>query len=271
MKMLAGLIFWVSSLLILYAYLGYPVLLALVANFFPRIPEYPPDSNAPSVSLLIAAYNEQNTIKAKLENVLALDYPSEKLQIIVAADGSSDDTLKIVKAYSNQGVELSYEPKRRGKMSAINRAIPLAKHDIVVFSDANNTYLPETLLELVKPFTDSRVGAVSGSKNLVDSGDALNQADSLYWRYESFIKMQETRLGSCTGVSGEILAIRTNLFQAPPDWIINDDFFIAMSILRQGYTVVYAPEARSFEYSSLTEKDEAAMEQSTSCLASYFP
>jgi biofilm PGA synthesis N-glycosyltransferase PgaC len=250
-----GLIFWLSSIFILYVYLGYPLFLFLLAKLYPRLPEYP--LNMPNISLLIAAYNEQDVINAKLENVLALDYPIEKLQIIVVADGSSDNTPDIVRSYMKRGVELSYQPERRGKMAAINRAIPIARNEIIVFSDANNMYSPKTLRELVKPFSDPRVGGVSGSKNLLDSRDALTKADSLYWQYESFIKTQETRLGSCTGVSGEILAIRTSLFQAPPDWIINDDFFISMNILKQGYKVVYAPEARSFEYSSLTEKDEA--------------
>jgi biofilm PGA synthesis N-glycosyltransferase PgaC len=250
-----GLVFWLSSIFILYVYLGYPLFLFLLAKLYPRLPEYP--LNMPNISLLIAAYNEQDVINAKLENVLALDYPIEKLQIIVVADGSSDNTPDIVRSYMKRGVELSYQPERRGKMAAINRAIPIARNEIIVFSDANNMYSPKTLRELVKPFSDPRVGGVSGSKNLLDSRDALTKADSLYWQYESFIKTQETRLGSCTGVSGEILAIRTSLFQAPPDWIINDDFFISMNILKQGYKVVYAPEARSFEYSSLTEKDEA--------------
>jgi biofilm PGA synthesis N-glycosyltransferase PgaC len=250
-----GLIFWLSSIFILYVYLGYPLFLFLLAKLYPRLPEYP--LNMPNISLLIAAYNEQDVINAKLENVLALDYPIEKLQIIVVADGSSDNTPDIVRSYMKRGVELSYQPERRGKMAAINRAIPIARNEIIVFSDANNMYSPKTLRELVKPFSEPRVGGVSGSKNLLDSRDALTKADSLYWQYESFIKTHETRLGSCTGVSGEILAIRTSLFQAPPDWIINDDFFISMNILKQGYKVVYAPEARSFEYSSLTEKDEA--------------
>ena len=250
-----GLIFWLSSIFIFYVYLGYPLFLFFLAKLYPKLPEYP--INIPKISLLIAAYNEQDVISAKLENVLALDYPIEKLQVIVAADGSSDDTSNIVSTYIKRGVELSYHPERRGKMAAINRAFPIAKNEIIVFSDANNIYSPKTLRELVKPFSDPRVGAVSGSKNLLDGGDALTKADSLYWQYESFIKTQETRLGSCTGVSGEILAIRTNLFRAPPDWIINDDFYIAMSILKQGYKVVYAPDARSFEHSSLTEKDEA--------------
>ena len=249
-----GPLFWLSVLFILYVYLGYPLLLTLLARFRRRLAEYP--SYTPKVTLLIAAYNEEKSIASKLENALTLDYPMESLQILVAADGSDDRTVDIVKTFASHSVELSYQPKRQGKMAAINSAMALARHEIILFSDANNLYDTDTLLELVKPFSDLKVGAVSGSKNILDSQDVLGKADSLYWRYESHIKEQETRLGSCTGVSGEILAVRKSLYQPPPDQIINDDFFIALSILRRGHRLVYMPKARSFEYSSLTAKDE---------------
>jgi cellulose synthase/poly-beta-1,6-N-acetylglucosamine synthase-like glycosyltransferase len=250
-----GLIFWVCILLIGYVYVGYPVILAILALFRRKEEKYPVIT--PQVSFLIAAYNEQNVIATKLENTLALRYPKECLQIVVAADGSNDHTPDIVETFSGRGVELSYDPHRRGKMAAINRALPRLKHDILVFSDANNIYAPDALLELVKPFSDPNVGAVTGSKNIVDDPDAHAMADGLYWRYESAIKKFETALGSCTGVTGEVLAIRRSLYQPPPDHVINDDFFIGMAVLRQGYRLVYAPTAYSYERSSLTEMDEA--------------
>ncbi len=250
-----GLLFWLSVWFILYVYVGYPLVLTLLARIRRKPVEYPP--YLPKVTLLIAAHNEQDVIASKLENALALDYPKENLQIIVAADGSDDRTAEIVKSFEPRGVELSYQPERRGKMAAINRAMSKVHHAIILFSDANNLYARETLRELVKPFSDPQVGAVSGSKNILGSDGALTKADGLYWRYESYIKEQETRLGSCTGVSGEILAVRCNLYQSPPDKVINDDFFIALAILRQGYRLVYTPNARSFEHSSLTEEDEA--------------
>jgi cellulose synthase/poly-beta-1,6-N-acetylglucosamine synthase-like glycosyltransferase len=254
MKIL-GLLFWVCVLLIGYVYVGYPAILAVLARLRRKTPEYP--AITPQVSILIAAYNEQNVIASKLENTLSLEYPRECLQIMVAADGSDDRTVEIVQAFADRGVELSYEIRRHGKMAAINRALPGLQHEIVVFSDANNLYAPDALLELVKPFSDPRVGAVTGSKNIMEDHDAHARADGLYWRYESSIKKNETRLGSCTGVVGEILAIRRNLYQPPPDHVINDDFFIGMSVLRQGYRLVYASNAHSHEQSSLTEKDEA--------------
>jgi biofilm PGA synthesis N-glycosyltransferase PgaC len=250
-----GLLFWFCILFIGYVYAGYPLIVAILARLR-RAKEIYADIT-PQVSILIAAYNEQDIIAAKLENTLALDYPHDCVQILVAVDGSDDRTAEIVESFAERGVELSYDVRRRGKMVAINRAVPRLKHEIVVFSDANNMYAPDALRELVKPFANPKVGAVTGSKNIIEDSDAHAKADGLYWKYESFIKENETRLGSCTGVTGEILAVRRALYQPPPAHVINDDFFIGMAVLRQGYRLVYAPEAHSVERSSLTEKDEA--------------
>ena len=249
-----GLIFWLSILGIFYVYAGYPLILALLVKFRPKMAPY--KAETPGVTLLITAYNEEDIIKAKLENSLKLDYPSDRLQILVAADGSDDRTVAIIQSFAPKGVELSYEPGRCGKMAAINRAVPRARHAILVFSDANNFYNVTTLRELVKPFSNPEVGAVAGSKTVAKEEGVLVEADSLYWRYESYIKKQETRLGSCTGVSGEIFAIRRDLFEPPPVDVINDDFFLALSVIQKGYRIVYTPEARSWEYVSANERDE---------------
>jgi poly-beta-1,6-N-acetyl-D-glucosamine synthase len=249
-----GLLFWFCILFIAYVYAGYPLLVALLARLRRKTEVYP--DFTPDVSILIAAYNEQDVIAAKLENTLALDYPAECMQIVVAVDGSDDGTAEIVQSFEGRGVELSYDVRRLGKTVAINRAVPRLQHDIVVFSDANNMYAPDALRELVKPFTNPQVGGVTGSKNIAEDADAHARADGLYWKYESFIKKNESRLGSCTGVTGEILAIRRSLYQPPADQVINDDFFIGMGVLCHGYLLVYAPEAHSVERSSLTEQDE---------------
>lgn len=250
-----GWIFWLCVFLIGYVYAGYPLIIAFLARLKRKPPEYP--GITPQVSILIAAYNEERVIAEKIENTLALEYPAECLQVVVAVDGSDDRTVEIVQSFEDRGVEMSYQSLRSGKAAAINRAIPLLKHDILVLSDANNLYASDALLELVRPFSDPKIGAVTGSKLIMDEIDAHAKADSLYWRYESAIKKNETRLGSCTGVAGEILAIRKALYQPPPREIINDDFFIGMRVLRQGYRLVYEPKARSYERSSLTERDEA--------------
>jgi cellulose synthase/poly-beta-1,6-N-acetylglucosamine synthase-like glycosyltransferase len=249
-------LFWLSVGSIVYTYAGYPAILAVLSRLRRTPPPYAADT--PMVTMLIAAYNEEVDIARKLDNTLALDYPRDRLQILVAADGSDDATADIVGQYADRRIELSYRPERRGKMAAINRAMPRVRGDIVVFSDANNTYAPDTLRHLVQPFSDPTVGAVSGAKVIVEEEDALGASEGLYWKYESFIKEAESRLGSCTGVAGEILAIRRELFEAPPDAVINDDFYIAMRIIARGHRLIYAPQARSTERVSASAQDEVA-------------
>lgn len=249
------ILFWLSLISIIYAYAGYPCLLWLLSRL--RRERMPPAPAAcPSTTLIIAAYNEEAVIAEKLENSLALDYPRDQLQIVVAADGSDDQTPAIVQSFASRGVELSYEPQRRGKMSALNRAVAVARGDIVVFSDANNLYARDTLRELVVPFADPSVGAVSGAKHIVSGDGALGDAEGLYWRYESFIKSAEARLGTCTGVAGEILAVRRPLFEPAPASVICDDFHTAMRIARRGFRIAYAPRALSWERVSISLRDE---------------
>lgn len=249
-----GLLFWLCVAVILYAYIGYPVLLALVARLRPPV-RYAA-SEPPLVTLLIAAYNEEEAIAGKLKNTLALDYPREALQVIVAADGSDDRTAEIVRSFEASGIELSYLPQRAGKMAAINRAVKLARGEILVFSDANNMYETQTLRELVKPFVDAQIGGVIGSKRIVETAADLSHSEGVYWRYEAFIRKQETRLGSTVAANGEIMAVRQKLYIPPPDRAINDDFFILMEIIRQGFRVVYTADARSHETVSATAQDE---------------
>ncbi|HEX6386503.1 MAG TPA: glycosyltransferase family 2 protein, partial [Anaerolineae bacterium] len=163
-----------------------------------------------------------------------------------------------VRSYASRGVELSYNLARNGKMAAINRAMAKATGEIVLFSDANNLYEANVIRELVQPFQDPRVGAATGAKIIGNGDGALGESEGLYWKYESFIKQQETRLGNCVAVVGEVLAMRRDLFEAPPDYIINDDFYMAMRLIPQGYRVVYTPHARSYERVSPSAKDEVA-------------
>lgn len=250
-----GLVFWVCVLVILYTYVGYPVLVTLLARTKPRRVFSDPEP-PPSVTLLIAAHNEEQVIERKLINSLELDYPPELLQILVASDGSDDRTPELVAAFADRGVELSHEPDRGGKLAAINRGMSLATGDVVVFSDANNLYSQDVILELVKPFTDERVGAATGAKRIVRDERSLSSSEGAYWRYESFIKEQESRLGCTIGATGEIYAIRRHLYAPVPPEIINDDFFIVSRIIRQGHDVVYNPAATSREPVSATAGDE---------------
>jgi len=175
---------------------------------------------------------------------------------LVAADGSTDSTPEIVERFSDSGVELNYAPERSGKIVAMNRAVLKAKGEVIVFSDANNMYDPDVIRKLLVPFGDANVGATTGAKTIVQDGSDLGSAEGLYWKYESWIKKQETAFSSCIGAVGEMLAVRRELFVPPPNNIINDDYFIVLELLKRGYRVSYVPGARSYEYASPQESDE---------------
>jgi cellulose synthase/poly-beta-1,6-N-acetylglucosamine synthase-like glycosyltransferase len=196
--------------------------------------------------MLIAAYNEETEIADKLAAVLALEYPRELLQIIVAADGSTDRTAEIAKSFSDRGVELVHQPERQGKMAAITRAIARANGEIVIFSDANNRFDPTAIEFLVAPFTAERVGVTVGYK-MVTGPSGLGHSEGAYWRYESHIRQMETRLGCTVGVNGEICAIRRDLFRPAPERTINDDQWMAQMVIRNGHDVIFCPDAISRE------------------------
>ena len=253
--MIGGL-FLFSIVFIVYAYIGYPLLLFGLSRH-KRTGVSPPNA-WPMVTLIIAAYNEEAMIATKLKNSLALDYPPQKLQIIVAADGSNDQTAAIVQTFTDQGVTLNNSPERRGKMAALMRAMAVAEGEIVLFSDANNLYNPQAIQELVRPFADPTIGATTGAKSILKGDGALGDSEGLYWEYESHIKKMETKLGCCTAVAGEILAVRRSLFRPAPPEILVDDLYIALQIIRDGYQVAYVPQARSRERVSISAGDEMA-------------
>lgn len=247
------LLFWVSLLMIVYVYFGYPLVIYMLAGF--RKQARIDDSITPTVTLLIAAHNEENVISRKLDNSLSLDYPRDLIQILVADDGSTDRTSEMVRVFVDRGVQLISSPERAGKLTTINRALSHATGEIVLFSDSDNFYPANAIRHMVKYFGDPSVGGVSGGRNVI--GDtSLGSAESLYWKYEENIKLHESRVGSCVGVAGDLLAIRRELYIPPPPNIINDDFFMAISIIKQGYRVVYSPDARSFHPVSSSDKGE---------------
>lgn len=251
-----GILFWLSILFVFYVYAGYPLLLALLARLRPKSPEYA--QNFPTVSIIIAAYNEEKVIAQKLDNTLAIDYPKDRLQILVLNDCSEDRTAEIVESYADRGVEMITSAQRSGKMKNVIRGVQMARGEVILISDATNIYAPNVLRELTPPFSDPTVGAVFGARDIVRGDGALGDSEGLYWKYESFIQQQETRLGSSTGAFGDIFAIRHSLFESPPVNIINDDFFISMQLVKKGYRVVYRPQARTSERVSPTAQDEIA-------------
>jgi cellulose synthase/poly-beta-1,6-N-acetylglucosamine synthase-like glycosyltransferase len=247
---LIAVVFWGSLLALLYIYAGYPLVIFLLARL--KKPLIPPQGEWPHVTLLIAAYNEETVLEEKLENSLRLDYPSDRLQILVAADGSDDHTVEIVNKYSARGVDLSFQPVREGKSNALNRAMQKAQGEIVLFSDANNHYRADVLKKLVPYFQEISIGGVTGAKHVSTRENPLGSSEGLYWKYESFIKAQESRWNTCVATTGEIFAVRKALYQPIPRQMINDDFYTLLSLVSRGYRVHYAPEAVSVEKVSIS-------------------
>lgn len=240
-------LFWVSAFLVVYPYLVYPALLGLLRRVMPRPPRKA--SIEPTVSLLVAAYNEEDVIAAKIENSLALDYPAERLETVVASDGSSDATNAIAARYADgKRVRLIAFSPNRGKLAALNDVIPQLTGEIVVFSDASSMLTPESLRILVRSFADPEVGAVSGSYLVRNPARAaLGKQEDFYWRFETALKAAEGELNSTLGAHGALYAIRRELYPFPERGVINDDFVIPLRIVARGYRAVYEPGAVAVE------------------------
>jgi biofilm PGA synthesis N-glycosyltransferase PgaC len=248
-------VFWVCVVCLVFIYALYPLSIAIVAPLL-RHPTLK-SSIDPSVALLIVANNEAEVIEAKLQNALGVDYPRHRRRIVVASDGSIDRTNEIVRDYGREGVELLAFSERRGKIAAINAAmIAIEDVDVVILSDANVFLRPSAVRELVANLADSRIGAVSGDVVLVGDRAALGWSEDLYYRYERWLQKTESAIGSMIGVDGGLYAIRRTLFvPQPPDTIL-DDMAIPMAVLRQGYRVVFEPDAVAVEQGSQSAWEE---------------
>lgn len=241
--------FWISAGFAVYVYLGYPLLIWALRAVFGSSPRKPPIE--PSVSLLVAAYNEAEVIGEKIKNSLALDYPADKLEIVVASDGSKDATADIVRAFAAESggrVRLLDFQANRGKTTVLNDAVPELHNEIVAFSDASSMLAPDSIRILVQHFSDPRIGAASGVYRLLQKDKAhLGSQEDLYWKYETFLKVQEAKVGAFTGAHGSLYAIRRELYPFPSANTINDDFTIPIRILERGHRVGYEPAAVAYE------------------------
>lgn len=239
--------FWVLVSVVLYVYFGYPALLWILVRFKGKRPV--PESNGyePTVSLIIAAYNEEKAIGRKLENSLSLDYPKDKLEIIVGSDGSTDGTNTITRAFASRGIKLRSLPQNMGKSCVQNAAVHEATGEILVFSDATGLYAEDAVGQLVKDFADPRVGCVAGSI-IYSNEDAscTSRGTGLYWRYELWLREKESHIGNLAMASGSVFGVRRVLFE-PIDPGVSDDFVLPMVVLRKGYRVVHEPKATSVE------------------------
>ena len=243
---IAWLAFWLAVALIIYSYAGFSLLVIAVARLRNRRVQQKPVT--PRVSLIIPVWNEEKAIAERLENALALDYPSDRLEIIVASDGSDDDTHRIVSGYAPQGVRLLSFP-RRGKIYALKDAVAKSTGEILVFSDANSMYKREALRMLVRNFADPEVGGVCGNQIYLKArqADTTSEGEGLYWSFDKWLKSLESLTGSIVSAHGAIYAIRRELYQPPASAAVTDDFAISTAVIEQGRRLVFEPEAIAYE------------------------
>jgi cellulose synthase/poly-beta-1,6-N-acetylglucosamine synthase-like glycosyltransferase len=235
------MIFWLSAVALVYTYVGYPLLVALVGVIRPRTQRR--GAFEPSVSVIITAYNEERDLAAKLENTVALDYPRELLEIIVASDCSSDRTDEIAQEFASRGVLLYRQPQRLGKTTAQNAAVERARGEILLFSDATTMYRPDVLRAMMPNFADPTVGCVAGRLIYVDpTGSNVGRGAVSYWSYETFLKKHESRACSLIGASGCLYAVRHSAY-LPLYPEAHGDFIIATKMIQQGLRTVFEPGA----------------------------
>ena len=241
LRFVAEVIFWLSAVALVYTYAGYPLLVTLISMIRPRSRQR--GEFFPVVSVIITAYNEERDIAAKLENTVALDYPKDLLEVIVASDCSSDRTDEIVQEFASRGVILHRQPERLGKTTAQNAVVERARGEILLFSDATTMYQPNVLRAMMPNFADPTVGCVAGRLIYVDpTGSSIGRGAVSYWGYETFLKMHESRACSLIGASGCLYAVRRSAY-LPLYPEAHGDFLIATKMIQQGLRTVFEPDA----------------------------
>lgn len=252
-------LFWVCLFIIFYAFVGYGIFL-FVLLLLKRL-VYKPESTLysftelPSVTLIIAAYNEESIIRKKIENTLLLSYPLNKLNYIVVTDGSTDNSAVIVAEYPQ--IILLHREGRTGKINAVHRAMQQVNTEIVIFTDANTFLNQDALINISRHYKNQLVGAVAGEKRVrIDQKSDATAGEGIYWKYESKLKKWDSDLNSVVGAAGELFSIRTSLYEPVEKDTLLDDFIISMRIAAKGFKIVYEPEAFAMETSSENIKEE---------------
>ncbi len=257
LKLAAEIIFWLSAAALGYTYAGYPLLLLIVSRLRPR--ELRRADFTPAVTVIVTAYNEERDLAPKLENTLALDYPRELLEIIVASDCSTDRTDEIARVFAERGVRLVRQPQRLGKTAAQNMAVAEARGEIILFSDATSLYEPDVLRVMMPSFADPTVGCVAGRLIYVDPADSrIGRGARSYWGYETFLKEHESRICSLIGASGCLYAVRRSAY-VPLYVEACSDFIIATEMVEQNLRAVYEPAAVCTEETNRRSDKELKM------------
>ena len=253
-----SMIFWIGILVVGYTYVGYGIIIYIFSKLKKRtnVLDSAPDEQLPSVTLLVAAYNEADIIREKIKNTLELDYPENKLEIFFVTDGSTDRTPEIVKEYP--AIQLFHSFERKGKIHAVNRVMKSVKTPIVIFCDANTDLNREAIKYIVRHYQDPTIGGVAGEKRILskDKDNASGSGEGLYWKYESFLKKKDAEVYSIVGAAGELFSVRTELFEEPAENMIIEDFYLSMRITAKGYRFAYEPDAFAMETASASVKEE---------------
>lgn len=246
--LLLSLIFWSAIGFIVYTYLLYPLILYVIYNF-KRRPPVSDIQHQPGVSIIISAYNEENIIEEKIKNILEINYPKEKIEVLIGLDGCSDNTPEILKKYYGNFLHVIEFPNRRGKAAVLNDLVELAKSDIIVFSDANTIYESDAIENLVRHFHDPAIGGVCGKLELLPHNKNIgSMGESMYWRYENMLKLMEGTINTTIGATGAIYAIRKSLYRnLPVHKIVTDDFLIPLHVVSQGQRVIFDHNAIGYE------------------------
>lgn len=241
----AELVFWGSAGIFVYSYLLFPLLTFLKGRLSTTPPPQnysPGSSELPTVTAVIAAYNEEDVIQSKIDNCLDLDYPADKLNVIVASDGSTDGTNHIVSSVNHDRVHLIALP-RQGKNQTVNRAIEQAAGDILLMTDADSFLEQDALFHLVAPFADPAVGGTAGDYRYRSSANG-EQGEHVYWRFDRLLKEMQSQSGDVISATGQIYAIRRELFQPLPSGV-TDDAYITRNVISQRYRLIFVPQARA--------------------------
>lgn len=251
-------IFWICLLLLFYSYAGYGLLLAMLVRLKrlfggkPAVPAEP--SEWPAVAMIVAAYNEEEYIEEKIRNTAGLDYPADKLELLIVADGSTDRTAEL--AGLHPGVTVLHDPVRRGKASALRRGVAASGAPVLVFSDANSLLNPEALRLLVRHLSNPAIGGVAGEKKVTAATESVGSGEGLYWRYESILKALDAELHSAMGAAGELFCLRRELFVPVPDQTLIEDFVLSLQVCLKGKKLAYEPGAYALETPSASLREE---------------
>jgi cellulose synthase/poly-beta-1,6-N-acetylglucosamine synthase-like glycosyltransferase len=253
----AAAVFWSAGLLLAYTHVGYPLLVWAWARLRSR-PLRRRRHHQPTVSVVVVARNEAARLQGRVDNLLALDYPPDRLEVLLASDGSTDGTDELARSFEARAVRVFAFPVARGKPAVLNELVPQARGEIVVLADARQRFEPGALRALVADFADPSVGAVSGELVLAGNagGTSLGEGVGFYWRYEKFMRKSESRLDSTVGATGALYAIRRRLFEPIPEDTLLDDVLIPVRIAERGYRSVFEPDARAWDRSAASAAEE---------------